>query len=295
MRKLKYLGDVVDIDVLWFYGCSFTAGEELFWQEYHDLIKNERSPKRRVMLEKKRGRQEQNHAWPSHLSAKLGVECKNRAKPGNSMDKMRSELVRDFVNGEIRPNSGVVFGTTGFMRETHFFNFAGDLKPTGEASHLGGKAWTSVINMHHDRLWENLSETHRDQKAVEMMRLYYDRIKNPYYHLYNYMNCFHDVMLFCQQHDLPLYVVQCMENLGLKYLSQTVYELSDVGKFSYKTVFENQEFYENLTYIREELDKYIIMKGSSLADLNKPHQQMPRGHPCLETHIEFGTKLAEYF
>ena len=30
MRKLKYLGDVVDIDVLWFYGCSFTAGEELF-------------------------------------------------------------------------------------------------------------------------------------------------------------------------------------------------------------------------------------------------------------------------
>lgn len=295
MRKLKYLGDVVDIDVLWFYGCSFTAGEELFWQEYHDLIKNERSPKRRVMLEKKRERQEKNHAWPSHLSAKLEVECKNRAKPGNSMDKMRSELVRDFVNGEIRPNSGVVFGTTGFMRETHFFNFDGDLRPTGEASHLGGKAWTSVINMHHDRLWENLSETHRDQKAVEMMRLYYDRIKNPYYHLYNYMNCFHDVMLFCQQHDLPLYVVQCMENLGLKYLSQTVYELSDVGKFSYKTVFENQEFYENLTYIREELDKYIIMKGSSLADLNKPHQQMPRGHPCLETHIEFGTKLAEYF
>lgn len=295
MRKLKYLGDVVDIDVLWFYGCSFTAGEELFWQEYHDLIKNERSPKRRVMLEKKRERQEKNHAWPSHLSAKLGVECKNRAKPGNSMDKMRSELVRDFVNGEIRPNSGVVFGTTGFMRETHFFNFDGDLKPTGEASHLGGQAWTSVLDMHHDRLWENISETHRDQKAVEMMRLYYGRIKNPYYHLYNYMNCFHDVMLFCQQHDLPLYVVQCMENLGLKYLSHMVYELSDVGKFSYKTVFENQEFYENLTYIREELDKYIIMKGSSLADLSKPYQQMPRGHPCLETHIEFGTKLAEYF
>ena len=188
-------------------------------------------------------------AWPSHLSAKLGVECKNRAKPGNSMDKMRSELVRDFVNGEIRPNSGVVFGTTGFMRETHFFNFAGDLRPTGEASDQGGKAWTSVLNMHHDRLWENISETHRDQKAVEMMRLYYGRIKNPYYHLYNYMNCFHDVMLFCQQHDLPLYVVQCMENLDLKYLSQVVYELSDVGKFSYKTVFENQEFYENLTYI----------------------------------------------
>tara|TARA_B100002019_G_scaffold72504_1_gene62586 strand:- start:3076 stop:3963 length:888 start_codon:yes stop_codon:yes gene_type:complete len=295
VRKLKYLGDVVDIDVLWFYGCSFTAGEELFWQEYHDLIKNERSPKRRVMLEKKRERQEKNHAWPSHLSAKLGVECKNRAKPGNSMDKMRSELVRDFVNGEIRPNSGVVFGTTGFMRETHFFNFDGDLRPTGEASHLGGKAWTSVLDIHHDRLWENLSETHRDQKAVEMMRLYYNRIKNPYYHLYNYMNCFHDVMLFCQQHDLPLYVVQSMENLNIKHLSHMVYKLSDVGKFSYKTVFENQEFYENLTYIREELDKYIIMKGSSLADLNKPYQQMPRGHPCLETHIEFGTKLAEYF
>ena len=57
----------------------------------------------------------------SHLSAKLGVECKNRAKAFSSnMDKMRSELVRDFVNGEIHPNSGVVFGTTGFMRETHF-------------------------------------------------------------------------------------------------------------------------------------------------------------------------------
>ena len=120
MRKLKYLGDVVDIDVLWFYGCSFTAGEELFWQEYHDLIKNERSPKRRVMLEKKRERQEQNHAWPSHLSAKLGVECKNRAKPGNSMDKMRSELVRDFVNGG--PKQRCCFWYNRFMRETHFFN-----------------------------------------------------------------------------------------------------------------------------------------------------------------------------
>ena len=126
-----------------------------------------------------------------------------------------------------------------------------------------------------------------------MMRLYYDRIKNPYYHLYNYMNCFHDVMLFCQQHDLPLYVVQCMENLDIEHLSHMVYELSDVVKFSYKTVFETQEFYENLTYIREELDKYIIMKGSSLADLNEPHQQMPRD-TCLETHIEFGTKF-EYF
>ena len=91
------------------------------------------------MLEKKRERQEQNHAWPSHLSAKLGVECKNRGKRTSSMDKMRSELVRDFVNGEIRPNSGVVFGTTGFMRETHFFNFDGDLKPTGESYHLGGR------------------------------------------------------------------------------------------------------------------------------------------------------------
>ena len=106
--------------------------------------------------------------------------------------------------------------------------------------------------MHHDRLWENLSETGRDHKGNEMMRLYYDRIKNPYYHLYNYMNiCFHDVMLFCQQHDLPIYVVQCMENLDIEHLSHMFYELSDVGKFSYKTVFETQEFYENLTYIEK--------------------------------------------
>ena len=55
-------------------------------------------------------------------------------------------------------------------------------------------------------------------------------------------------------------------------------------KFSYKAVFETQEFYENLTYIREELDKYIIMKGSSLGDLNEPHQQMPRGHPCRDSY-----------
>jgi len=99
-------------------------------------------------------------------------------------------------------------------------------------------------------------------------------------------------LIICMHGDR---MIAKMENLNIKHLSHMVYKLSDVGKFSYKTVFENQEFYENLTYIREELDKYIIMKGSSLADLNKPYQQMPRGHPCLETHIEFGTKLAEYF
>ena len=56
--------------------CGFTDVLSLLVKnsfEYHDLIKNERSPKRRVMLEKKRERQEQNHVSQSFV-------CKIRSR-----------------------------------------------------------------------------------------------------------------------------------------------------------------------------------------------------------------------
>ena len=251
------------IERLFFYGCSFTAGAELF--DDIELCRN--------------------HAWPATVCKELGIKLVNRASGGNGIDRMKSQFLRDVVDGEFQPSDGVVIGSTMIWREMHFHSvWPPHMEHKNDMNK--GDSWSEDIAHRYFRVNKN-------SKFADK----YSELKNTYYFIHNYWNALHDIFLISNEQNIPIWFVPSLEPISLDHTFSPITEKFYGKKYNpdiqfLKKHIDTYEFVENLRYIEKKLDKYIV-DTTCLADPKINVNPMPRGHPNMEVHKMFGKHIAE--
>lgn len=113
------------IDRIVFYGCSFTAGQELGDAEILqidgnvlDKVKRSRGALDAMAIYKTKEMQNRcdEHSltlsWPTKLTKKMGVSCWNRAELGTSLEDVVYKLTYDIEHGLIQDNDLIIVGVT---------------------------------------------------------------------------------------------------------------------------------------------------------------------------------------
>lgn len=119
------------------FGCSYCTGEEILYHQLgveldhlhkstaHDpRIFFNKIEEAGLTLELKTIQKKQiDLAWPKKLSKMLGVECKNLAESGNSMQKMLWQFLDQCHKGNILETDLILFGQTKAERGLYFREF----------------------------------------------------------------------------------------------------------------------------------------------------------------------------
>lgn len=130
------------------YGCSYTAGAELSdYLGFPDIsiaesenLKRTTSPhefyqilstnmEKHNILRGDLDAYNQEHAWPSYLSKRFGVDCINQASNGASNQYMVHAIERDLANNIIKDTDLIIVGLTSYSRWFYLDNTATPRKP----------------------------------------------------------------------------------------------------------------------------------------------------------------------
>ena len=281
---VKYLGGVTPIDAIHFYGCSFTAGEELADVEYEPKIRECKDWHQRQLLILKHWKLEKQLAWPQHLCESLGItEIYNNADRGNSVARMSSQFFNDVVTGKISPNDMCIVGTTGYFREMTFHAMEDwvDLDDPKVDEPMRGKSFSRVM----------ASATSSGPKMRPQYRewgnadfaLQYFLHRHPWVLFHEYMNHLRDMVYIARNHDIPIIFVECLERINVEYFENVNLRRHE------KLLDMEYEFKDNLIFIQKEINKHKIT-NKNMDDLRVGN--MPRGHPDQQSHVKWGQYLA---
>lgn len=276
MYPVKYLGDVIKIDGIHFYGCSFTAGQELLDKEFDPVIEYCDTPESRVIQLEKKSRLEKQMAWPAHMCSDLQItNCYNKSEPGNSMDNMKSQFYNDIIHNRIKESELCIFGTTGYFREILFHPIEDwvDIDQMKEClPSERGKSFSRVVADHLERIDQS-------EKAFE-----YYRYKFPYVLFFHYMNALKDILYTAKIHNVPILLVDCLHPTSVSDFNDLYQKKSPM--------FDHVEYQytDNLVFIEKIINTHKITDRVFGPYYNK--DPMPRGHPNEQAHIEWGRYLA---
>ena len=295
-------GTVVEVDLLHFYGCSFTAGEELL-----DYTNGQFTPEEQELKEK-------HLSWAAKLSNLLELPFDNHASAGNSMDNMRSQFYHDAMTGVIKPGHAVVIGTTGYFRETRFH-------PVTDDWEYGGYFQETKV-LHPDdygrafgRVTSSWSSYHGDDDFAQK----YLKEKPPYIFLYEYMNICRDMLYIAQKFDIPIFFVQVLEPISVDYFldEYLLVHFGFVAPPHAKTkpkAKKTYEYLDSLRHMENEIHKYIIGEDTNASDemlqsrgsrygkvyavmndfcLKGTEDRLPGGHPKQHIHDNWAKFIAE--
>jgi len=276
---VKYLDDVIKINGIHFYGCSFTAGEELANEEFLPLIGKCEDSDQRELLSQKHEKIEKQLAYPQHLCNKLGItNVYNRGQRGNSIDNMRSQFFNDVIHEKISDTHLCMFGTTGFFREVGFHSLEhwAEIGRSNIDERYRGCAFNRVVPTHHDRGGDH------------EFALKYFRERHSWIHFYEYMNNLRDILYIANRNNIPVIFVECLERINVQYFEKVYLKKHEQLKHL------DYEYKDNLLFIEKEINRHMIT-DKVFSEYNDKHgdKRMPRGHPCLQAHIEWGEHLAD--
>lgn len=163
---------IEEIKRIIFYGCSFTAGQELSDHEYCpgmtidevDELKRNIGHKfytkfnidNNELLKKNLEK-----SWAKWCAEELKLEYINRSKPGSSLQEIIFCLEKDLANDNINNNDLIVVGLTSADRILKF-------EPNGESG--------SLVFHDNDNRWPD----------VKLRELYFRYLANDYYIFYNW-------------------------------------------------------------------------------------------------------------
>lgn len=282
--QLKYIGGIDPVDAIHFYGCSFTAGEELADAEYQPKIRECRDFDQRQSIIKKHWKLEKQLAWPQHMCESLGItEIYNNADRGNSVSRMSAQFFNDICTGKIKSNDMCIVGTTGYFREMSFFAIEDwvDVNDPMVDDSMRGKSYCRVMssdnsNASQDRKW-------RSQWGTEEFTLEYFKHRHPWVLFHEYMNHLRDMIYISRNHNIKLIFVECLERINVEYFENVHIRIHE------KFLDMEYEFKDNLIFIEKEINKHMIT-NKNMDDLRVG--SMPRGHPDQQSHIKWGQYLA---
>lgn len=283
MYWLKYKNDKIGVNGLHFYGCSFTAGQELLDSEYVPQIRDAKDFATRMKLVEIHAQKELNLAWPRHLCNKLGIaNVVNNARPGNGMDNMKSQFLNDIIHNRIPKDHGVMFGCTGYFRETRFHPLEEwhpyEEPENGIRPEVAGKSYCDIVVLSHGRKRRWARSGLDEDFAFKYLRL-----KHPYTFLYEYYNNLLHIVHIAEKYEIPIYFVACLEPLNYDFFLDYYVKKHPIMKdYEY-------EYLDNIKFISSEINKYIIT-DKSMADFSV--RPMPKGHPNLEEHVMWADHLA---
>lgn len=186
-----------------FFGCSFTSGHELIdhellqvsFEECNDMkrkhIKSGKSFGEFDAFIKERAgitNDQYNHlsskrSYAGKLADKLGLNHKNYAEPGLSVEHSALKFFNAFYSGELKPETDVIF--FGLTTPHRYLYFTDD-----------GLALTRVMS-------------HLDFQDADVFHTDYKIIQSYYFSVQNVMN-------FCIKHSFE-FVIQPIVNWGLLY------------------------------------------------------------------------------
>ena len=283
MREIRYHNDeIIKVDGLHFYGCSYVAGQELLDKELPDpmaidpkkMAKQEGEPQdeyyrrrlSRELLWKKKIKLEKQHAWPQHMCSLLKVRCYNHGQHGSSMTQMKGNIVQHIIDGLYEPNEAIVVGLTGFAREMVF------AEDETLLYHLRkhGAAVSMVIASDYER------------RGDKEFALKYMNLKGTYTYLWFFLHEIWNIMNICVTNNVKLYILPMLDPFNLKWYRK-----------QYDIDYKTNEFNTQLKFLMSEIDKYMI-KGMKIDPLGANIiERLPRGHPCAKSHEKFGIKVGE--
>jgi hypothetical protein len=289
---IKYLNQAINVDGIHFYGCSFTAGEELADAEYQPKINECKDWDQRQHIINKHWKLEKQLAWPQHMGVGLGIsEIYNNADRGNSVSKMSAQFFNDVVTGKIRPKDMCIVGTTGYFREMTFHALEDwvDLDNPKVDDSMRGKSFCRVMTSTTEsptyRGWIQSVRSSKEYVSNQQFALQYFMHRHPWVLFHEYMNHLRDMVYIARNHDIPIIFVECLERINVKYFEDVNLRRHE----DFQKPMMEYEFKDNLIFIEKEINKHKIT-DKNMDDLRVG--SMPRGHPDQQSHVKWGQYLA---
>jgi|TARA_R110000744_G_scaffold216618_1_gene335409 hypothetical protein len=282
VRRIKYHGgEQIEVDALHFYGCSYVAGQELLDSEIPDpmqisdkemaLQPGEKQAdyyRRRLQRELqwiKKIKLEKQQAWPAHMCEVLKVMCFNHASHGSSMTQMKANIVQHIMEDKYdKETEAIVVGLTAIDREMVWASEENQVNGSGRI----GMARSMVVALNYERAgYQDFSRT-------------YIQLKTDFHNLWNYMHELWNIINICEMNGVRVYFVPMLYPFNLTWYSK-----------SYDIDIINPEYHEQLQFLESKIDKYVL-EGMKVDPLGANIiSQLPRGHPCAESHKRYGVKV----
>lgn len=265
MSRVNVNDKIVNIDKIIAYGCSWTAGDELYdhlihpkadrikrkhgishWKENYDSLE--------IRQKLNITGQERVSSWAAQTAEMLGVDnFVNKAIGGYSMDSIAFRFEQDVYNGSLTENTLALVGITTPWRVMHFKK---------ESSHI-------IKNI----LFSSNLPDHMDARTL--LKIYTDDLL-----YYNFFNAIQRMILIANEKNINLYMVS-------------------MAKFLPKYIEEYNKSAESISIVRELVtSKFEELKRSNYINHNNTiysfvddpkHDHHGGNHPKYHIH----TKLAQ--